>query len=137
MWPKLIWLMGLSSILLSATTAAQAVTIDLSSPQAGEAIQWGDTVDLTVEIANETAVRDVVTVRFETMAIVKGKPTMLARPKNMRLKLRAGEVNTRTIQVTIPTRLPEGTTGIMIRATALGLQTETSSTSSVAFTLIP
>ena len=134
---KRMWLVGLCPILVWGATMAQAVTIELSSPQAGEAIQWGDTVDLTVTITNETDIRDVVTIRLDTIAIVKGKPTVLARSRTMRLKLPPGEVQTKTTQLTMPNRLPEGTTGIIIRASALGLQTETSSTSTVAFTVIP
>lgn len=134
---KLTYSVVLGLILLFGTAAAQAVTVDLSSPQEGMEVQPGATVEMTVVVTNDAEIKDCIVVTLKL--VVEGIQHPVVAKGWIRLKqLQPGESVTRTIELTVPADLElEGPTPAAIEATASGKKTETSATDSVSLTLVP
>jgi len=133
---KLTYSVVLGLILLFGTAAAQAVTIELSSPQEGAEVQPGATVEMTVVVTNDAEIKDCVVVTLKL--VVEGIQHPVAAKGWIRLKLQPGESATRTIALTVPANLElEGPTPATIEATASGKKTETSASDSLSLTLVP
>jgi len=127
-------------VFLMGATVAKAVTIDLSSPQEGDVLGPGDTVELTLTVTNDTPKKDIVFVWFTMTLEVEGleEPIVLGKARPLRLKLDPDESITKTLAATIPEFLPDlpfGLIDVTIEATAEGKKSKTTDTDSVYFTL--
>jgi len=135
MTKKLAYSVVLGSILLFSA-AAQAVTVDLSSPQEGTEVQPGATVEMTVTVTNDAAIKDCVVVTLKLVA--EGIQHPVVAKGWIRLKLEPGETATRTIALTVPDALElAGPVPATIEAAASGKKTATSAVDSVSLTLVP
>lgn len=133
---RLTYSIVLGLVLLFGTAAAQAVTIDLSSPQEGMEVQPGAIVEMTVVVTNDAEIKDCIVVTLKL--VVEGIQHPVVAKGWIRLKLQPGESVTRTIELTVPADLElEGPTPATTEATASGKKTETSATDSVSLTLVP
>ncbi len=135
---KMLCLGILCSIYLMGAATAQAVTIDLSSPQEGEVLGPGDTVELTMVVTNDTDKKDIVFVWLSMVIETEERTIVLGRARPLRLKMDAGDEVTKTIAATIPEFLPElpfGLLDVTIEATADGKRSKTTDTDSTYFTL--
>jgi hypothetical protein len=133
---KLTYSVVLGSILLFGTAVAQAVTVDLSSPQEGTEVQPGATVEMTVTVTNDAAIKDCVVVTLKLVA--DGIQHPVVAKGWIRLKLEPGESATRTIALVVPADLKlSAAVPATIEATASGKKTQTEATDSVSLTLVP
>jgi hypothetical protein len=133
---KLMYSVVLGSILLFGTAAAQAVTVELSSPQEGTEVQPGATVEMTVTVTNDAAIKDCVAVSLKLVA--EGIQHPVVAKGWLRLKLEPGETVTRTIALVVPAALKlPGPVPATLQADASGNKTQTEATDSVSLTLVP
>ena len=133
---KLTYSVVLGSILLFGTAVAQAVTVDLASPQEGTEVQPGATVEMTVTVTNDAAIKDCVVVTLKLVA--DGIQHPVVAKGWIRLKLEPGESATRTIALVVPADLKlSAAVPATIEATASGKKTQTEATDSVSLTLVP
>ena len=133
---KLTYSVVLGLVLLFGTAAAQAVTVDLSSPQEGTEVQPGATVEMTVTVTNDAAIKDCVVVTLKL--VTEGIQHPVVAKGWIRLKLEPGETATRTIALTVPDTLElAGPVPATIEAAASGKKTATSAVDSVSLTLVP
>lgn len=133
---KLTYSIVLGLMLLLGTAAAQAVTVDISSPQEGTEVQPGAAVEITVTVTNDAEIKDCVVVTLKL--VVEGIQHPVAAKGWIRLKLEPGESVTRTIELTVPADLElEGPTVATIEATASGKKTGTTDSDSLSLTLVP
>ena len=122
--------------LLFGAAAAQAVTVDLSSPQEGTEVQPGATIEMTVTVTNDAEIKDCVVVTLKLVA--EGIQHPVVAKGWIRLKLEPGETATRTIALVVPETLElSGPVPASIEATASGKKTQTEATDSVSLTLVP
>jgi hypothetical protein len=87
-------------LVMLGTTAAQAVTVDLSSPQEGGVVGPGDTISVTVTVTNDSAKRDLI--RLTANIDAAGIPVPISVRVKSKLNLKAGQVWTQTVTATIP-----------------------------------
>ena len=122
--------------LVMGTTSAQAVTIDLTSPQAGQTVQPGDTVEVTATVTNDTAKKDNISVKGS--ATVEGMNINLQATAKFRVKLGPGESYSQTFSETIPADLPitEPVT-VTIQAVATGKPSKTEDSDSLWIIVAP
>ncbi len=134
---KLTYSIVLGLILLFGTATAQAVTVDISSPQEGTEVQPGAAVEMTVTVTNDAEIKDCVVVTLKL--VVEGIQHPVAAKGWIRLKqLAPGESVTRTIELTVPANLElEGPTPATIEATASGKKTGATASDSLSLTLVP
>ena len=118
---------------------AQAVTVDLSSPQEGAVLSPGDSVEVTLTVTNDTADKDIVFVFLSLVVDADGQPIVLGEARPLRLKLEAGEAVTKTIAATIPDmfmpQLQAGSYDVTINAFADGKKSKTTDEDMLLFTL--
>ena len=119
---------------------AQAVTVDLSSPQEGTVLGPGDSVEVTMTITNETAEKDIVFVWISLTIDADGQEIVLGQARPLRLKLEAGEAVSKTIAATLPEiylpGLPAGSYDVTISAVAEGKKSNTTDEDMLWFTLV-
>jgi hypothetical protein len=134
MLKKLMFASVLCAAFAMGATSAQAVTIDLSSPQEGQVLHPGDAVEATVTVTNDTASKDVIHVTFTATAL--GYP--VTGQAKIRLKLAAGESVTRTIGAVIPADLQlPGPVEVTITGVAVGKISGTQASDSISATVAP
>jgi hypothetical protein len=134
---KLFFACLVCPILVWGATTASAVTFDLSSPQNGTVVHPGGTLQLTVAIGNDTANPEVIVVALRHTLTVNGHTFVLGTANRVRLRLEPGQTVTKTLELTIPAQLPAQFTSatLTIDGTARGLESGTSASSSVSFTI--
>ncbi len=133
---KAILAVALCPVFVWGASVAQAVTIDVTSPQEGAEVQPGGTVEMTVTVTNETAMKDCIAVVFKLT--VEGIKHPVVTRGYLRLKLEAGESVTETVALTVPADLQlPGPTPATVEITATGNKTQTSDSESVSLTLVP
>lgn len=124
------------AFLVLGTTAAQAVTIDLSSPQEGAEVCPGEAVELSVVVTNDTAECDCVVVVLKFVADGIKHPVLTRG--YIRVKLQPGESVTKTVALTVPADLElEGPVAATIQAEATGKKSQTEAADSLSITLVP
>ena len=135
---KMLLLAIVCPILMAATTA-QAVTVDLASPQEGTVLGPGDSVEVTMTITNETADKDIVFVWLSLTIDADRQEIVLGQARPLRLKLEAGESVSKTIAATIPDvfipQLLAGIYDVTINAVAEGKKSKTTDEDMLLFTL--
>ena len=134
---KLMYLAILAPVFFFGVTTAQAVTVDLSSPQEGMEVQPGDTVEMTVTVTNDTTIKDCVMVTLKLT--VEGIQHPVVARGYIRLKqLEPGASVTQTVALTIPSDLvlSEPATAT-IDATASGKKSQTEDTDSFGIIVVP
>ncbi len=125
-----------AAALLLLTPLAQAVTIDLSSPQEGTTVYPGDTVSMTASITNETDAPDLILVTVSLTADVPGNPVNFEG--SFRLPLDAGETAEQTLEFDVPADLQvPAEIPVTISATAVGQESGTEDSDSLSLTLAP
>jgi hypothetical protein len=116
---------------------AQAVTIDLSSPQEGGTVHPGDMVEMTVTVTNDWDKKDIIHVFFDLTVEVGGEPMIVGQAKR-RLKLEAGETVEETMAVEIPAELPIMEPAVVtIDALAIGRKSQTEDSDTLSLTVEP
>jgi hypothetical protein len=126
----------LCPLFVLGATVAQAVTIDVSSPQAGTEVQPGGAIEMTVTVTNETTMKDCIAVVFKLT--VDGIKHPVQARGYLRLKLEAGESVTETIALVVPEDLElAGPTPAIVDITATGNKTQTSDSETLDLTLVP
>jgi hypothetical protein len=116
--------------------SAQAVEIDLTSPDEGGVICPGDFVEVTATVTNETDKKDIIHVDFDLTVVVGGQPVFTGAAKR-RLKLDAGETVSETIGAEVPVTPLAEEADVMIDATAKGKKSKTEASDSLFMTLDP
>ncbi len=125
-----------AAALLLLTPLAQAVTIDLSSPQEGTTVYPGDTVSMTASITNDTDAPDMILVTVSLTADVPGDPVSFEG--SFRLPLDAGETAEQTLEFDVPADLQvPAEIPVTITATAVGQESGTEDSDSLSLTLAP
>ncbi len=115
---------------------AQAVVIDLGSPQEGTVVYPGDTVSMTASVTNDTDAPDMILITVTLSADVPGNPINFEG--SFRLPLDAGETVEQTLEFDVPADLEvPAEIPITISATAEGLESGTSDSDSLSLTLAP
>ncbi|NIP27568.1 MAG: hypothetical protein GWN67_23595 [Phycisphaerae bacterium] len=133
---KMTYLAVLSVLFVMGSTA-QAVVIDMNSPQDGLTVGRGDTIQMTVKLTNDTDIKDVVNVRFR-MTLTGDDKSIVLQGRPMRLRMEPGQELEWTVETTIPEFLPPLPTGpidIVIIGRAEGLKSGTESNDTVSFIL--
>jgi hypothetical protein len=116
---------------------AQAVEINLTSPQEGTTVYPGDFVEITATVTNETDKKDIIHIVFDLVVEVGGQPLFAGQAK-MRMKLAPGETVSETMGAEIPDPLPlPGEGDVTITATANGKISKTQDTDSLFLTVAP
>ena len=115
---------------------AQAVQIDLSSPDEGTTVYPGDEVEMTVTVTNETAKKDIIHITFELTADIGGEPVLVGTAKR-RLKLPAGETLVETMGAVVPDLPFTGQAEVTIEGVAKGKKSKTEDSASVFFVVSP
>lgn len=103
---------------------AQAVQIELTSPDEGAIVYPGDEVEMTATVTNETAKKDIIHITFKLTADVGGEPVLVGTAKR-RLKLDAGETVSETMGAVVPGLPFTGQAQITIEGTAIGRKSKT------------
>lgn len=133
MLKKMMYAAILCSVFAVGATTAQAVTIDLSSPQEGTTVYPGDMVELTVEVTNDWDKRDIVHVE---LTITIGD--RYAAKGRLRMRMAPGEVITQTISAVIPEQLPvTEPMPVTLEAVAIGRRSKTEDSDTISLTLAP
>jgi hypothetical protein len=130
-------LLAVVGILFTIAGSAQAVVIDMNSPQDGQTLRRGDDIQLGLTLENETEVRDVVFVKFK-MIISSDDQAIVLQGRPLRVRMDAGQVLEWEIEAQIPEflpPLPAGPISIIIEARAEGTKSGTESNSSVSYIL--
>jgi len=133
---KRLLLVGLCPVFVLGVASAQAVTIDLSSPQEGTVVHPGQTVSLTITVTNDTNKRDLITLTGS--AIVEGVPVDVPVGYKSKKNLKPGQVWTQTISGTIPADLVlPGPVAVTVTGVATGKKSGTTASDSVSATAAP
>lgn len=133
---KLLCTMVLCPLFIWGVTAAQAVTVDISSPQEGTEVQPGDMLEMTVVVTNDTTAKDCVAVTLKLVA--EGIKHPVVARGYVRVKLAPGETVTETIALVVPADLQlAGPTPATLQADASGNKTQTTDSDSFSITLVP
>jgi hypothetical protein len=115
---------------------AQAVEIDLTSPQEGTTVYPGDFVEITATVTNETAKKDIIKIDFDLVVEIGGQPYVAGQAKR-RLKLEPGESVSETMGAEIPVISLPGEADVTITATANGKISKTQDSDSLFLTVAP
>ena len=122
---------------LGAVPAAQAVTVDLTSPQEGGTIHPGDTLSITVTATNDSAETDKIKVSVAFMVTIDGERFVFTRA-HVRMELEPGQTASQTLTVVTPTNLPlTGPAPVLVRGKALGNTSGTQASDTLALTMAP
>jgi uncharacterized protein (DUF58 family) len=116
--------------------SAQAVEIEISSPQEGQTVYPGDWVEMDVTVTNETAKKDIVHITFDLTVEIGGQPVFTGAAKR-RMKLAAGETVTETIGTEVPVLPLPDVADVTIEATAKGRVSKTEDYDFLTATLSP
>lgn len=132
---------------LSLVSTVSAVTVDLSSPQEGTTVAPGDTVELSLNVTNDSEAIEFV-IAFMDVEVgdrVSGDGIPEPGPGNIpgishkpiRIKLAPGESTTIDYELILPdyVKLPVGTYGFTISIEASGLISKTESSDTLEFFL--
>lgn len=127
--------------------SASAVTVELSSPQAGETLEPGDTLEITLTVTNDTDEPDQVVSVLDSQVTVKNPGDGIPDPgpgnirdishKPIRIKLGPGESVTRHIRLVLPdySQLPAGEYAATVSVESDGQYSRTTAGDSFSFTL--
>jgi len=133
---------------LSLVSTVSAVTVDLSSPQEGTNVAPGDTVELTLDVVNDSEALELV-IAFMDVEVgdrISGDGVPEPAPGNIpgishkpiRIKLAPDESTTIDFELILPdyVKLPEGTYLFTISVEASGLMSQTESDDTLEFSLV-
>lgn len=116
--------------------AAQAVTLDLSSPQEGTTVHPGDTVEMTATVTNDTEETDLILLTFTLTVDIPDHPVSVSG--EFRLVLEAGESVSESYGIEIPADLQlPGPATVTIEATATGVDSGTEDSDTLTLTVAP
>jgi hypothetical protein len=115
---------------------ADAVQIDISSPQEGQVIEPGDWVEMTVTVTNETDKKDLVIISFDLTFEIGGQPVFTGAAKR-RMKLKAGETKEETIGTQVPELPLTEEADVTVEATANGRVSKTEDSDILFATVVP
>jgi hypothetical protein len=115
---------------------AEAVEIDLTSPQEGTTVYPGDFVEITATVTNETDKKDIIKIVFDLVVEIGGQP-VFAGQANMRMKLAPSESVSETMGAEIPDLPLPGEADVTITATANGKISKTQDSDSLFLTVAP
>jgi hypothetical protein len=115
---------------------ADAVQIDISSPQEGQVIEPGDWVEMTVTVTNETDKKDIIIISFDLTVEIGGQPVFTGAAKR-RMKLKAGETVEETIGTTVPELPLTEEADVTVEATANGRVSKTEDSDILFATVVP
>jgi uncharacterized protein YfaS (alpha-2-macroglobulin family) len=118
------------------TGSAQAVELDLTSPQEGGVIYPGDWVEVTVTVTNETDDKDIIHIDFD-LSVEVGGQTVFTGSAKRRMKLAAGETVQETIGTEVPVTPLTAEADVTVDATAKGRKSKTEASDSIFMTLMP
>src|SRR5436189_1377523 len=105
---------ALGCVLAFGATTASAVTLDITSPQAGTVLHPGDTIDVTVTVTNDTDKPDIIGLVLRHTLTVNGHTFLLGTANRVRFRLGAGQSVSNTLEFTVPTSFPtQFTDGIL------------------------
>ena len=113
-------------------SSAQAVELDLTSPDEGGVIYPGDWVEVTVSVTNETDDH----IDFDLIVDVGGETVFTGSAKR-RMKLAPGETVEETIGTEVPVTPLTEEADVTVDATAKGRKSKTEASDSVYMTLLP
>jgi uncharacterized protein (DUF58 family) len=113
---------------------AQAIDIELSSPDEGATVYPGDEVEMTVSVTNDWTKKDIIHIRFELTADIGGEPVLVGTAKR-RIKLPAGETLVETMGAVVPDLPFTGQAEVTIEGTAVGKKSKDQDTDTLLLTV--